>query len=182
MNKSRCAQKIETFDEQALRTTLSSFGEDVARKLGEIAVNIAARRSLPIVASITSARRTLFYCALEGSCAENDTWIRRKENTVLHFGKSSLEVGVMLRREGRTLADSGLSEDAYTVYGGGVPLRVANAGIVGTMSISGLDHVKDHELVIEALCWHLGIAHIECLPPNGVAAAGAERTREALAV
>ncbi|MGG1948272.1 heme-degrading domain-containing protein [Trinickia sp. NRRL B-1857] len=155
MAKVAAAPRIETFDEQAARTTLPTFGAEVARKLGEIAVNIAARRTLPIVVSVKSMHRTLFYCALEGSCADNDKWIRRKENTVLHFGKSSLEVGTMLRREGRTLAESGLSEEHYTVYGGGVPLRVASAGIVGVMSVSGLEDFKDHELVIETLSWHL---------------------------
>ncbi|MBU6489386.1 MAG: heme-degrading domain-containing protein [Burkholderiales bacterium] len=161
MVKAIAAPRVETFDEQASRTTLPTFGEETARKLGEIAVNIAARRALPIVVSVKSVHRTLFYCALEGSCADNDKWIRRKENTVLHFGKSSLEVGTLLKRDGRTLADSGLSEAHYTGYGGGVPLRVANAGIVGVMSVSGLEDFKDHELVIETLCWHLGIPHLD---------------------
>ncbi len=35
-------------------------------------------------------------------------------------------------------------------------MRVANAGIVGVMSVSGLEDFKDHELVIETLSWHLG--------------------------
>ena len=156
MVKAVAAPRVETFDEQASRTTLPTFGEEIARKLGDIAVNIAARRRLPIVVSVKSMHRTLYYCALEGSSADNDTWIRRKENTVLHFGKSSLEVGTLLRREGRTLADSGLSEQHYTIYGGGVPLRVGNAGIVGVMSVSGLEDYKDHELVIETMSWHLG--------------------------
>ena len=31
-------------------------------------------------------------------------------------------------------------------------LRVAGAGIVGSVTVSGLPHRADHELVVEALC------------------------------
>jgi uncharacterized protein (UPF0303 family) len=151
----------ETFEEQAMRTMLPAFNAEIARKLGEIVVNIASRRGLPIAVSVVHSRSALFYCALEGSCADNAQWIRRKENTVFHFGRSSLEVGVMFGHEGWSLSSHGLSGQDYTLFGGGVPLRVANAGIVGAMSVSGLDHVKDHEMVIEALCWHLGIPHVD---------------------
>lgn len=154
----------ETFDEQARRVTLPAFNADIARKLGDIAVNLAFRRNLPVAVSVVHPSHALFYCALEGSSADNSQWIRRKENTVFHFGKSSLEVGRMFEHEEWSLASHGLSVQDYTLYGGGVPLRVAHAGIVGAMSVSGLDHVKDHQLVIEALCWHLGVPYVDSAP------------------
>ena len=67
----------ETFDEQAQRTTLPVFNADVARRLGESAVNIAARRGLPIAVGIAQRDQPLYFCALEGSNAENVDWIRR---------------------------------------------------------------------------------------------------------
>lgn len=151
----------ETFDQQAARTALPAFSADIARKLGEIAINLASRRNLPVAVSIAQPQGPIFFCALEGSSADNAEWIRRKQNTVFHFGKSSLEVGGMFAREGWSLASHGLSASDYTLYGGGVPLRVSNAGIVAVMSVSGLDDVSDHELVIEALCSHLGIPPID---------------------
>ena len=178
----RHAQVIdETFDQQAARTTLPAFNAEIARKLGEIAVNIASRRGLPVALSIVQPQGAIFFCALEGSSADNAQWIRRKQNTVFHFGKSSLEVGAMFAREDRSLASHGLSTSDFTLFGGGVPLRVANAGIVGAMSVSGLDDVADHELVIEALCWHLGIPHVDAVLSRPVATTkrqGMEETRQ----
>jgi uncharacterized protein (UPF0303 family) len=55
--------------------------------LGEIVVNIAARRGLPIAVGIAQRDQPLYFCALEGSNAENVDWIRRKENTVFHFAR-----------------------------------------------------------------------------------------------
>lgn len=178
----RHAQVIdETFDQQAVRTTLPTFNAEIARKLGEIAVNIGSRRALPIAVSVVQPQGPLYFCALEGSSADNAEWLRRKQNTVFHFGKSSLEVGAVFAHEDRSLASHGLSVSDFTLFGGGVPLRVANAGIVGAMSVSGLDHVADHELVIEALCWHLGIPHVNAVLSHPVPAKvkqGVEETKQ----
>ena len=176
MPKRSARMKGETFEAQTLRTILPSFNAETARKLGEIAVNIAQRRGLPVAVSVVRPCSALYYCALEGSCADNGEWIRRKQNTVFHFGRSSLEVGELFAREGWTLSSHGLDAGDYTLFGGGVPLRVANAGVVGAMSVSGLDDVADHDLVIEALCWHLELSDIE--GPRAHTALASERKSE----
>jgi uncharacterized protein (UPF0303 family) len=163
MGRHSNGMRSETFDDQARRTQLPTFNAEVARGLGEIAVNIGQRRGLPIAVRISEADRPLYFCALEGSNAENVDWISRKENTVFRFERSSLEVGVMLQRDGVEIASMGLNEQNFTTYGGGVPLRVSDKGVVGSMSVSGLDHVADHELVIEAMCWFLGIHHFNAV-------------------
>jgi uncharacterized protein (UPF0303 family) len=146
----------ETFEQQASRTTLPRFNADIARRLGEITINIASRRGLPIAVSVVSARGPLFYCALDGSGAGDSEAIRRKQNTVFRFGKSSLEVGATFGRAGWSLQSQDLSGEDYALDGGGVPLRVANAELVGAMTVTGLDSVRNHELVVESIRWHVG--------------------------
>ncbi|MGU7769440.1 heme-degrading domain-containing protein [Burkholderia sp. MR1-5-21] len=148
----------DTFEQQASSTMLRCFNADAARRLGDIAVNIASRRGLPIAVSVVSARAPLFYCALDGSGADDCEAIRRKQNTVLRFGKSSLEVGAAFARAGLSLQSEGLSGDDYALDGGGVPLRIEHAGLVGAMTIAGLDSVRNHELVVESIRWHVGAA------------------------
>lgn len=135
---------------------LSHFDADVARRLGDIAVNLAARRGLPIAVGIVGEAAPLFYCALDGSRANDSDAIRRRQNTVFRFGVSSFEVGARFRRAGWSLQSQGLSDADYALDGGGVPLRLAGGGIVGAMTIAGLDDVRDHALVIESLRWHVG--------------------------
>jgi uncharacterized protein (UPF0303 family) len=50
----------------------------------------------------------------------------------------------------------GLPLADYATHGGSFPLRVAGAGVVGSVTVSGLPMRADHELVIEALCAVLG--------------------------
>lgn len=144
--------------------TLPRFDAGTARSLGEIVVNIGSRRGSPIAVSVARGGGLLYYCALEGSCTDNARSVRRKQNTVLLFGKSSLEVGMTFAQEGWTLASRGMSSDDYTLSGGGVPLYVANAGLVGALAVSGMGGAADHELALEALCWHLGMSPIGNLP------------------
>ena len=40
--------------------------------------------------------------------------------------------------------------------GGGFPLTVKNAGVIGTICVSGLPHLEDHKLIVDALEQYLG--------------------------
>jgi uncharacterized protein (UPF0303 family) len=55
----------------------------------------------------------------------------------------------LLERQGLSVAD-------YDTDGGSFPLNVAGAGVVGSVTVSGLPQRSDHELVVEALCGLLG--------------------------
>jgi uncharacterized protein (UPF0303 family) len=46
-------------------------------------------------------------------------------------------------------------------------LKVAGAGVIGSVTVSGLPQRADHELVVEALCGQLGRDYLEfALPIN----------------
>ncbi|HHT8835710.1 TPA: heme-binding protein, partial [Burkholderia cenocepacia] len=56
-----------------------------------------------------------------------------------------------------TLADKhGLPVAEYASHGGSFPLTVAGAGVIGSITASGLPQRADHEFVVEALCAELG--------------------------
>jgi uncharacterized protein (UPF0303 family) len=155
---------------------LPRFDAETARSLGEVVANLASRRGLPVAVSIVRAGGPLYFCALEGSCADSAASNRRKQNTVLRFGKSSLEVGVTFAGKGWTLSSRGMAAEEYSLCGGGVPLFVADAGLVGAMAVSGLEGAADHELAMEALCWHVGMLPIQGAPfgcPTGIGGSGA---------
>ena len=157
---------------QERELVLPAFNAAVAWELGSLVRHLAVDRGHALVIDIRrfgQPHERLFYAALPGSTPDNGRWVERKVNVVARFHRSSYAMGLKLRREGVSFADRYSLPDAdYATHGGSFPLRVTGAGIVGSLTISGLAQRADHELAVEALCLHLGIPFAEhCLPFEG---------------
>jgi uncharacterized protein (UPF0303 family) len=50
----------------------------------------------------------------------------------------------------------GLPVADYASHGGSFPIRVLGAGVIGSVTVSGLPQREDHQLAVEALCSLLG--------------------------
>ena len=88
--------------------------------------------------------------------------MRRKSNVVARFHRSSYVAGLKEKLKNETLTESqGLPIADYATHGGSFPLAVRGAGVVGSVTVSGLPQRADHELVIEALCAMLGRDYAE---------------------
>lgn len=128
-----------------------SFDLDLAWQLGTLLVTLARRRDLAITVDITIGTQQAFHVALPGTTDDNDYWIARKIRTVRRFGESSFLVGRRHAAAGTDFNDAtGLPFTEFVAHGGAVPIRTT-AGIVGTVTVSGLPQRDDHELALEAL-------------------------------
>lgn len=93
----------------------------------------------------------LFRCAVGNPAPNNSRWIRRKQNTVLEQGKSSLRVAQEMALSGRTLEEFGLTASEFALSGGGFPIRVRGMGVIGVATVSGLPQTHDHQMVVNAM-------------------------------
>jgi uncharacterized protein (UPF0303 family) len=134
-----------------------SFTHDDAWALGASLVELARERGLPVTIDIRRGDQQLFHHARPGTTPDNDAWIDRKSNVVRRFGHSSLLIGQRHRDRGTTFEEAaGLPRDTYAAHGGAFPITVTGAGVIGTVTVSGLPQVDDHALVVEALRRFLG--------------------------
>ncbi|MEU7280900.1 heme-degrading domain-containing protein [Streptomyces sp. NPDC045431] len=147
------APTIEELEAQQARLTLPHFTHDDAWRLGTLLVDLARERRAPVAIDIHRGPQQLFHCALPGSSADNDAWIDRKRRVVERYAESSLLVGTRFRAKGKSFdTDSRLDPDHYAAHGGSFPLTVTGvAGVIGTVTVSGLPQLEDHALVVEAL-------------------------------
>lgn len=146
---------------------LPAFDEHVAFALGSAIFARAKAEGLALIVDIRTWDRQMFFAATPGTSADNAEWVRRKINTVKRFQKASYRVS--LERGGDGVFPPILGADAadYVIAGGGFPLRVVNAGIVGCLTISGLPGRSDHGVAVAALCDHLGLDKtLFALPPE----------------
>ncbi|WP_394171674.1 heme-degrading domain-containing protein [Saccharospirillum alexandrii] len=128
------------------------FTNRMALDMGLAIIELARKRDARIGVSIRRLNQTVFEFIDNDLSADKANWIRRKVNTTLNFAESSLAVRLDLEQMGKTLAaDFGLSDDDYIAKGGCIPIVVTSAGLIGTITVTGLKDVDDHQIIVDAL-------------------------------
>lgn len=132
----------------------TKFDEEVAWAIGSRLRTMAVARKAGVVIDVRRFGQPLFYCALTGSSPDNAEWVRRKSNLVARFHRSSYRLGIDV---GAHLFEKyALPMTDFAAHGGSFPICVQGAGVIGSITVSGLPQRADHELVVEALCVELG--------------------------
>ena len=134
----------------------ASFDEETAWRLGSRVRSFAVARKLVLVVDVRRFGQPLFYSALPGTTPDNVEWVRRKGNVTARFYRSSYAMKLELEQKSSNLLERyGLPLADYAAHGGCFPLRVLGAGVIGSITISGLPDRADHQLAVEALCAEL---------------------------
>jgi uncharacterized protein (UPF0303 family) len=145
--------------EQERQLAFPAFDAHTAWSLGSTLRRLAVERNHSLVIDIRrfgNPSEQLFYAALPGTTPDNGRWVQRKSNVVARFHRSSYAVGLYLSETSTTIAEKyALPEADYATHGGSFPLIVTGAGVLGSITVSGLPQRLDHELVVEALCLEL---------------------------
>lgn len=144
---------------------LAEFDEAVAYDIGSAIRARALAEGLSLVVDLRTWDRQLFFAATPGTSADNAEWVRRKINSVRRFQRASYRL-VLERGEEPFSVQSGADPADYVIAGGGFPIRVTGAGIVGALTISGLPGRRDHGVAVDALCDHLAKARANLALPD----------------
>ena len=157
--------KVLTMQEEILQ--FSHFTNEDAWELGSYMVEEAARNDLPVAVSIRlNNGYTVFQYGFSGINCSNELWMKRKENTVRMMEMSSLRLYMLLKLKQETLEDRGLNGKDYVARGGAFPIRVEGVGVIGSVIVSGLDHMADHDFAVACISQYLLIDNIPRLPVN----------------
>ncbi|MFC8505406.1 heme-degrading domain-containing protein [Streptomyces sp. NPDC057131] len=137
---------------QEAALVLPHFTYEDAWTLGTILTDLARERRAPVAIDVRRGAQQLFHCALPGSSADNDAWIDRKRRVVERYGVSSFLVGARFRAKGTSFEQSSrLDPDRFAAHGGSFPVAVEGAGVIGSVTVSGLPQAEDHALVVLGL-------------------------------
>jgi uncharacterized protein (UPF0303 family) len=136
---------------------LPRFDAEMAWRLGLRLRDMAVEREAAVVIDVRRFGQPLFYSALPETSPDNAEWVRRKSNVVARFHRSSYGMGLELQLKKSNLTEKyALPAADYASHGGSFPLAVAGAGVIGSVTVSGLPQRADHEFVVEALCAETG--------------------------
>ncbi|MDY2594927.1 MAG: heme-binding protein [Oliverpabstia sp.] len=151
--------KVLEMQEEILQ--FSSFTNADAWELGNMVIQEAKRLGLTVAVRIRlNNGYTVFQYGMDGTNLLNEQWMTRKENTVKTLEESSLRFCMNLRANQESLEDHFLDPREYAACGGGFPIRVEEVGVIGTIVVSGLDHVSDHDFLVKCISKYLHVAEV----------------------
>lgn len=163
MDKEKTAEEVLNvlkMQEEILQFT--HFTNDDAWELGKLMVGEAKKRELPVGIMIKRSNgMPVFMQMMDGTTPDNIEWLNRKFNTVMRTEVSTLEFYMYLQNTGNTMDTKFMDERIYANSGGGFPLRVEDAGVIGAVCVSGLNHVQDHDFIVRCLSRYL---HMDEVP------------------
>lgn len=144
--------QLKEIENQEKELQFTEFNNSISLDLGLMLIEKGKKLSKPISIDITRNNHQLFHYSFEGSSPDNDEWMKRKNNVVNRFYRSSLYVGLKLKIANKSIEEKYLlSPLEYAPYGGAFPIIVQNAGVIGTITVSGLSQEEDHKLVAETI-------------------------------
>ncbi|OUS35749.1 hypothetical protein A9R01_06600 ['Osedax' symbiont bacterium Rs2_46_30_T18] len=131
---------------------LKSFSNKNAMQMGLQIVDLAQKKGLIIGVEVSRLNHKVFLFIDDGLPADKHNWIRRKANVAKHFEESSLAVKEDLAKGNMSLKDTfALDDRDYIARGGSIPIMVESAGLIATITVTGLADVDDHQLIVDAL-------------------------------
>ena len=132
------------------------FRRSDALALGLKIVELASDYPLPVAVEITVNGLVVFRHFTDGSLADSELWLDRKRRTVNMFSMSSLRFKYRLEMYKQTLEDKKLDPHEYAAGGGGFPVVLRETGLIGSICVSGMAHLDDHKIIVDAIRSHLG--------------------------
>lgn len=145
-------QLLKELENQEKELQFEHFSNTDAINLGMIVYEIAKRESLPITVDITRGGQQLFHLSMPGTAPDNDFWIQRKIKLVNRIQHSSFYIGRRLLSQGQTLEEGyELNHFEYAAHGGCFPIVINGSGMIGTLTVSGLEQSLDHSLAVRAI-------------------------------
>ena len=121
---------------QERELVLPRLDADLVWQIGSKLREMGAQRRLAIVIDIRRFGQQLFYAAMDGTTPDNPEWVRRKGNFVARFHSSSYTAALNEKLKGKTVYETqGLALADYATHGGSFPIRIADAGGVGSITV-----------------------------------------------
>ena len=133
-----------------------SITQNELLKLGLIIHENNAHFAGPLAIRIELNGKEVFSFYPDGTGSFHKMWLERKAKLVAVREMSSLRAFLELERAGESLEkDWNLDPQIYAACGGGFPIRLKGGCVVGSVCVSGLPHLQDHQSVTEGIALFL---------------------------
>lgn len=143
---------IDELEQERPSYVLANPTELTCFRIGSWIAERAVAQELALIVEVVLGGRLVYRAALPGTSERNDMYVRGKRKVVELNGRPSLYERYVYLQQGTTFEDAtGLAFPEYAPHGGGVPLLSPAGQLLGTLIVSGLPMVEDHDLAVAAI-------------------------------
>ena len=141
---------LDTIKEQEKSLVFNSFDNDTAAQIGFNIVELAKTKYKKAVAiSVEIDNNVVFSYMMQGTAMENKLWIVRKANVSKLTKESSLKACVEAVQSG--IPKELERGDSFALCGGCWPVKTQDSEPYAYISVSGLEHYLDHQIIVDAM-------------------------------
>lgn len=139
-------------EEQERLLQFTEFTSETALTLGMMMINRAKKENKKVTIDITRYNQKLFFYASNGSRPNAEYVIEGKKRLVNRYYHSSAYITRKIK-ENQMRVEKDME---FNIGGGSFPIIIKNVGVIGTITLSGLD--KDHDYIVDAITEYLGLS------------------------
>ncbi len=155
-------QVLDILNAQEEALVFDHFTNSDAWDLGNILVDEARKGGFqPAIIIRLMSGYTVFQYGFDNTGLNHEHWLVRKERVAKLHMASSMKVDYLLKTTGSAMTDWFMDPMEYSTCGGAFPIKVKGVGMVGTILVSGISVLTDHDLIIGALMKYLGVDRLE---------------------
>lgn len=144
-------KKIDELKQESERLHFKRFLAEDAWELGKRMVQKASEKNVALAMMIQINQKKMFYYAFDQTDLNHERAVIRKTNVAEAFRCSSLKIFYELQISKMSIKDRGRDPMDYLALGGAVPIYVEQAGVIGTVCVSGMSHFEDHQFTVECM-------------------------------
>lgn len=145
------SEYYKMLEEQENLLQFTEFTSETALTLGMIMINRAKLENKKVTMEIVRYNQKLFFYASNGARPNAEYVIEGKKRLVNRYYHCSAYITRKIK-ENQMRVDKDME---FNIGAGSFPIIIKNVGIVGTITLSGLD--KDHDYIVDAITEYLGL-------------------------
>lgn len=141
--------EIQQLEEELV---FEKFNYEDALGLGQTIIEYAKENEKSVAVHIEINQVPVFTHLMEGTSAENYSWLIRKKNVVDHYNHSSYFIAQRFEDEGASHSESSLlNPGEYQAVGGSLPVKIKGSAVIGSVTVAGLTPQLDHDYAVEGV-------------------------------
>ncbi|MFI3174818.1 MAG: heme-binding protein [Bacillota bacterium] len=144
---------LKIVEKQEEEFQFDKFTHEDAWTLGNIIVDLSKKHGFQAAISIRlMSGYTVFQYGFDGTGLDHHNWMIRKQRSTEVKMMSTMRLEYILKTNNLDMKEAWFMDPMeYSTCPGAFPIKVKGAGMIGTIIVSGISVLTDHDLIIEAL-------------------------------